>query len=91
MWKLLLQILPAIHAGQELKNVVGWKNVQATGNALVVILGLLVSLVQLMWPDVYFTTDQLVAVAGWIATGLAGVNGYLTVATTKKIGMKDNG
>jgi len=86
-----MKILPAIKAGEELKNVIQWKNVQATGNALAVVLSLLISVIQLIWPDVYFTADQLVAVAGWAATGLAGINGYLTIATTKKIGTKNNG
>jgi uncharacterized membrane protein len=92
MWKLLLRVLPALNAGQELKNVAGWKNVQATANALVAVLGLVVALVQMIWPEVvYFTEEQILAAAGWIATGLAGLNGYLTVATTKKIGVKSNG
>jgi hypothetical protein len=88
MLKLLFRLLPALNAGKELQNVKGWKNVQATSNGLAVILGLVVALIQLKWPDVYVTDAQLLELVTWLATGMAGVNGYLTVATTKKIGAK---
>lgn len=87
MFAILMKAFSALKAGEQLANVGGWKNVQVTTNLIVILLGFVVAVVRLKFPDVLVPDDQLLSLAMGIATILGAINGYLTVATTKKIGI----
>lgn len=85
---IITEMFRALHAGQELRNKEGWKNAQATANHIAVILAAIVSALAMAGVDLHFTPDSIVLIAGGVAGVLGIVNSYLTVATTKSIGVR---
>ncbi len=70
----------ALESGKTLRNVEAWKNVQVVGSLLAALLGIAAS-----FGYNFGLTDQQVY---GLAAGIAAiVNGYLTIATTDKIGI----
>ena len=89
----LLKILPeamkALKAGEELKDAKGWKNVQNTANVLGIVLASAAVVLRTWWPEFSLDDDQLIALSAVGANVLFLINGYLTTATTKKLGTKE--
>lgn len=88
MFKLLMSFFQVLKAGEQLSDVVFWKNIQSTAASITVILGFIVLALRIWWPDFSIPDDVLAEWALGIATVLGGFNKFLTVATTKKIGVK---
>jgi hypothetical protein len=87
MIAILMKAFSALKAGEQLANVEGWKNLQLTTNIIATLFGFIVAIVRMKFPDVLIPDDQLLSLATGIATILGAINGYLTMATTKKIGI----
>ena len=81
-------VLRALKAGEELKDPAKWKNVQNTMNTLAIIITAVVTVLRLQWPDLMVSDEELIAYSTIGANALLIANGYLTTATTKKIGVK---
>lgn len=79
------QFFEALMAGKRLSNAAAWKNAQNAINLLAVIIGFAVSFL----PEQFaFGESDITALATAAAIiGAAIVNGYLTVATSKKVGI----
>lgn len=84
---MITEMFRALHAGHELRNKEGWKNAQVTANHIAVILAAVASALAMAGINLNIHQDSLVLIAGGIAGVLGIVNSYLTVATTKSIGM----
>lgn len=84
---MIAEMFRALRAGQELRNKEGWKNAQATTNHVATILAAIASALAIAGVNLNIAPDSLVLIAGGIAGVLGIANSYLTVATTKSIGM----
>jgi len=83
---ILVNLIKALQAGKELADPTTWKNRQVTINLLVILLSAIAALARLLgWVDISEEVLQDVAVI--IATILGLVNVYLTLATSKKVGL----
>ena len=87
MLKLIGPVLAALKAGQELRDPASWKKGQNLINACAAIIAALVAVVRYHWPEVMVSDEQILEWAGIGAAILAAVNGYLTTATSQKIGV----
>jgi hypothetical protein len=76
-----MQLLDVLKKGQEIQNPAFWKRVQNYVNLVSIISPTII----LLFPDMapFFSIEKLAI----ISTTVAGINGYLTVATTGKIGL----
>jgi hypothetical protein len=81
-------ILKALQAGHSLSDPATWKNIQLLGNVIFAILAAITTVVRWAWPDFMISDDLLIKVSTVIAEVVVLINGYLTVATSKKIGVK---
>ncbi len=85
MFKLLMNGLKALKAGESLKNMETWKNRQTAMNAVTVLIVFIVS----FFPDtVKVTEEQATEISGAIVTIVGLVNVYFVNATSKKVGVK---
>jgi hypothetical protein len=73
----------ALKAGQELENAITWKTVQALSGPLLVILGAIVE-----FSNIPLTGGQLTSLSIALATIGVIANSYITIATTKTLGLK---
>jgi hypothetical protein len=73
----------ALQSGNELKNASTWKTVQAASGPVLIILTALVNVI-----DIPLTGGQLTAISFAVASIGVLINTYLTVATTKTLGVK---
>lgn len=78
--KSLFHLFQVLRAGQALAHPGAWKNVQLIGSLLTALLGLLWS----FGIQIPLLPDDIFAIAGAV---VALLNGYLTVATSKKVGL----
>lgn len=83
----MISIFEALRKGKTLKNVEGWKNVQATTLTVGIVLSAICSFLSFLGVDLNMSAEMKQALAEWIAGGLFVLNLYLTIATTKKIGI----
>ncbi|MDI1362500.1 hypothetical protein [Methylotenera sp.] len=83
MFKNISLIFKALNQGESLFHVETWKNVQLVTNAITAILMVVVVFV----PQLNLTPETIQDLASGIALIGGVINGYLTVATTKKIGL----
>lgn len=83
MFKNIASIFNALKPGESLLHAETWKNVQVTTNALAIVL----TCVMIFAPQLGLTTDDVQNLAAGIALIGGVVNGYFTIATTKKIGI----
>lgn len=80
------KLLQALQAGQEIRDPAVWKNRQLTMNLVAAILAGVAVLCKLVLGfDVPEETLQSITEIVTIVLGL--VNGYLTIATSKKVGL----
>ena len=77
-------IIDALHEGRELANPETYKRFGVLTNVFGVIVASLIGLV----PDLYVGDVDQKAIVEGLATLAFVINGYLHVATTKKIGLK---
>lgn len=84
---MLREMIRALHAGEELRNVATWKNTQAITGALTAILGFVALVLPYVGVKIETTPEQLSAIAGGIAAVVGLFNGYTTVATSAKVGL----
>ena len=80
----VIDAIGALRAGSELRNAAAWKRKQNTINALVGLIMVGVSVARAYGLDIHITDDLAAGVAGGI---WAGVNLYLTTATSSKVGL----
>ncbi|WP_041646661.1 hypothetical protein [Aromatoleum aromaticum] len=78
----LLAALAALRHGASLADPAGWKSRQNTLNVLVALIGA----VLVLYP-MGISHDDIAAIAGGLAAVLGLLNGYLTTATTTKLGL----
>lgn len=81
----------ALKAGEELTDSAKWKDRQNTANAVAAVLGLVVVILPKIGVGIEISTDDTLAIAGGIAAILGVCNGYLTTATSKKVGLQARG
>ena len=77
----------ALKYGQQLENSAGWKNRQNTTNTLVGLIGVVLATAKIGGYDLPVSDADVVLLAGAGAAVLGMLNGYLTTATTDKIGL----
>lgn len=83
MFKNIASIFNALKPGESLLHAETWKNVQVATNALAIVL----TCVMVFAPQLGLTADDVQNLAAGIALVGGVVNGYFTIATTKKIGI----
>lgn len=83
----MVNLFEALRKGKTLKNVEGWKNVQATSLTLGIVLSALCYILPFFGVEVNISAETKQALVEWIALGLFILNLYWTAATTKKIGI----
>lgn len=76
-------IFTALKQGESLFHAEAWKNIQLATNAIVAVL----TAVLVFVPNLGLSTSDIASLAFGIATIGSVINGYFTVATTKKIGI----
>jgi len=74
----------ALRAGESLADPASWKNRQLLSTAILAILYLLVTFM-----PVPLAPDDINAIASGLSLLGGTINGYLTVATTEKVGLPD--
>jgi hypothetical protein len=79
--------MSALAAGQELKDPAKWKRGQNLINTVALVITGIVAIIRYNWPDIMVSDEQIVEWASIGAAILAAINGYITTATTKKIGV----
>ena len=79
----MFKIFEVFKQGKSLANAATWKNVQIATNALTVVLGFLLYVLN-AFVDINITNEQIVLLAGGIA-GIANV--VLTITTSDKVGL----
>ncbi len=84
MMAFILSLCRVLMAGESLANPAIWKNRQQAVNALVIIAGVMSPLLSMLG----LTADDVLTLVTGIAIIGGFVNGYLTVATTDKIGFR---
>ena len=85
---MIVKIFQALQAGQELRNPAAWKKGQNLINLCALVITGIVAVLRVQFPDLPMTDDQIVEIASILAGLLAVINGYITTATSKKIGVK---
>lgn len=79
MFSIIKSVFTVLTKGNELTHAGAWKNVQVLGSFVIALFGLAAS----FGYDFGLTEEQIYGGVGFV---LAVFNGYLTIATTKKIG-----
>jgi len=82
-----MNIFEVLNAGKELKYSAGWKNKQITANLVVVVLGGLLWILRIGGFDLPVDDATLKEIAELVAGVLGLINVYLTIATSKKVGL----
>lgn len=88
MLRTIPAVLAALKAGQELRDPAKWKQGQNLLNACALVITGIVAVLRWQMPDFPISDAQIVELASIAAAVLAFLNGYLTTASTKKIGVK---
>ncbi len=83
----MLKLIKALQAGQELKDPAKWKKGQNLTNAVAAVLAGLIAVLKFGGIEIPVTDEQLVEMSSIVAAILAVVNGYITTASTQKIGV----
>lgn len=83
----LSAFLAVLRYGSSLTDSATWKVRQNLVNALIGLLGALAVVATLFGVDLNVSTDDLMAIAGGIASIWGLFNNYITTATTDKIGV----
>lgn len=85
---LVLKVSPALEQGKQLENINTWNNVATTTHALVVVFGFLLATAKTFNYDIGLTDDQLLQLAGTVASIGGTVISYLHHATNPNSGFK---
>lgn len=83
MFNRLIAFFNVLKSGQSLRDPAIWKNRQLLANAILGVLGA----VLVFFPDITIDDVDMEIIAGGIATLACAVNAYLTMATSKKVGV----
>ena len=84
---LLLKLSPALENGKTLANVSTWSNVANASHALIIVFGFVLVGAKTAGINIPISDDQLVQLAGAIASVGGTVVAYLHVATTPSNGI----
>lgn len=84
---MLTELIKALQAGQELKNSANWKNFQMMTSALAAVGGFGLTIAHYCGLDLEVNNDQILSIAGGVATILGLCNAGITAATSKKVGL----
>ena len=85
MLKVIMKLMDAMKAGNELKNPAVWKNVQNCTSLVVVILTALVTVIKYKFPEVPITNEHITVLAGVVVTLFGLGNSVITTASSKKV------
>jgi hypothetical protein len=88
MIEAIRKIMKAMEVGEELKDPAKWKNTQDTATLVSVIIAAIISVAKLAGYELPINDDQLVVIAGIVASCLGLANSYLIKATSRKVGLK---
>lgn len=80
----LINIIRVLQAGESLANPATWKSFQLVVNAALGVVGVLAG----MRPDWGLSDDDMNTIAWGCAAAAWGLNHYLTLATSDKVGLK---
>lgn len=84
---MITELLSALNAGQQLSNSAGWKNAQATTNAIAAVMAGVLAVLSLAGIHPLVTSEQLALIGGGIAGILGVLNTYTAIATSKTVGL----
>lgn len=85
---LLLRLSPALESGKTLANKTAWGNVATTSHALIIMFGFALIIAKMAGINIPISDDQLVQLAGGIASVGGTVVAYLNVTTSSDKGIK---
>ena len=88
---MILNVIKALKAGEELSNPATWKKGQHLTNTVGALVLSVMGLVRWKFPEANIPAELADTLTQIIVGVLIAVNLYLTPATTKKIGAKGNG
>ncbi len=88
---MITEMIEALQAGKQLENSAGWKNAQATANAIAAIIAAGVSGLSLFGVHLPITHEQIVTLGSAGAVLLGLFNSYTTAATSKSVGLPPKG
>ena len=89
MFKMIPVLLEALKKGQEIKDPTTWKKGQNLINACAAIITAIVAILRWQFPEIMVSDEQIVELASIAALVLSFINGYITTASTTKIGTKE--
>lgn len=83
----MFKLIGALKAGEELDNPAKWKNKQLLANTIAIIILAIINGAQAV--DIYIplTEAQINLISEIVAGLIVLINGYLTIATSKKVGL----
>jgi uncharacterized membrane protein len=87
MWKLLTSLWGALQAGKMISNPAEWKHKQNITSALIAVLGFILAALPLVGVKLEISAEDVASMAGGIAVILGVLNGIITTATSKKVGL----
>ncbi len=83
----MLSLIKALKAGHELSNPAIWKKGQNLTNSVAAVIAGLIAVFKIFGIEIPVTDEQMVEIASIIAAILALINGYITTASSKKVGV----
>jgi hypothetical protein len=90
MIKLLPTMFEALYRGHRVDHVVGWKWAGVLTSGVTAVLSLLSGVAVVSgWIPAEIPPETIMAASSFIVSVIAGLLGYVTVATTNKIGLED--
>lgn len=84
---IVTDLITAMRMGKELKNKEVYKNLQTLTNILAAVLAFAVSAIKLLGYEIPITDEQVVMVAGGLASLAFVGNSVITLATSKSVGI----
>jgi len=85
---IISDIIKALYAGNELRNSAQWKDRTKTVSNTVVIISILLTVASRYGFSIDITPEDVTLIAGAIGAILGTFYSYITVATSKKVGIK---
>ena len=81
------KIISVLQSGDIIEHPTKWKNVQNLTNAIVGILSVIISVLKGLGYHIPISNDQIIVVAGGIASVMFGLNILLTTVSSEKVGI----
>jgi len=83
----MFKLIGALKAGEELDNSAKWKNKQLLANTVAIVILAIINGARAIDIQIPLTEPQVQIISDIIAGIIVLINGYLTIATSKKVGL----